>query len=128
MQRQEQLISELKLNKIVKDTRSSQEELKKEIKQLLKMPNVKTRLKVKCLGMMANVKEPENDRMQANGYMMPKFLIDMQERAFERNRRHQEAKERRERLEQEREDQRLALEEQKVIQSILNNNITNDQN
>lgn len=64
---------------------------------------------------VANVKDDEDDeyaKLQARG--VPKFLIEMEQRAMERNRKHQEAKDRREQLEKEKEELRLAAEEAKV--------------
>lgn len=64
---------------------------------------------------VANVKDEEDDeyaKLQARG--VPKFLIEMEQRAIERNRKHKEAKDRREQLEKEKEELRLAAEEAKV--------------
>lgn len=64
---------------------------------------------------VANVRDEEDDeyaKLQARG--VPKFLIEMEQRAIERNRKHKEAKDRREQLEKEKEELRLATEEAKV--------------
>lgn len=69
---------------------------------------------------VANVREDEDDeyaKLQAR--VVPKFLIEMEQRAMERNRKHQEAKDRREQLEKEKEEMRLAAEEANVLKIIL---------
>lgn len=64
------------------------------------------------------MKDPEDDKraekLLAKGLMAPKFLIEMQARALEREMRHQRAHQRRTHLEKEKETMRLAAEESKV--------------
>jgi hypothetical protein len=77
-----------------------------------KRGNTKLRAKARCIEMAANIKqdpeEEERRKMLAQGLMVPKFLQKMQERAFERVARHDEARERRMKLEQEKEENKNA--------------------
>lgn len=77
----------------------------------------KARIKAHCLQAMSNLKsnEEEDDSFVAKGLRAPKFLIEMQARALERELKHRQAKERREALEKDREHIRIAAEEAKVI-------------
>lgn len=119
LKRQEQMIAELKLNRLTEDTRKSKAAAKEELRNVIRHGNAKLRTTARCVQLIGNLRENEDDssshefaRLQAKGE--PKFLIDMQTRALERNIRHQEARDRRERLEREKEEQRLAAEALKV--------------
>lgn len=119
LERQERLITELKLNRLTAETRKSQAAAKDELRNVIRNGNAKLRSTARCVQLVGNLREDEDEtaadefaKIQARG--VPKFLMDMQIRAFERNARHQEARDRRERLEREKEEQRLAAEAAKV--------------
>lgn len=119
LERQERLIAELKLNRLTEETRKSQAAAKEELRNVIRHGNAKLRSTARCVQLVGNLREDEDDsaadefaKLQAKG--VPKFLVDMQTRALERNIRHQEARDRRERLEREKEEQRLAVEAAKV--------------
>lgn len=123
LERQERLIAELKLNRLTEETRKSQAAAKDELRNVIRHGNAKLRSTARCVQLVGNLREDADEtaadefaKLQARG--IPKFLIDMQARAMERNARHQEARDRRERLEREKEEQRLAAEEAKVKSSI----------
>lgn len=123
LERQERLIAELKLNRLTEETRKSQAAAKDELRNVIRHGNAKFRSTARCVQLVGNLREDADEtaadefaKLQARG--IPKFLIDMQARAMERNARHQEARDRRERLEREKEEQRLAAEEAKVKSSI----------
>lgn len=114
------MITELKLSKLSEEAREAQMELKKELRQVIQTGNQQARSKARCLQMIGNLREEKDEEeyaiLQAKGLTMPKFLVEMQARALERETKQQQAKERRENLEKEKEDQRLAVEEAKVRQ------------
>lgn len=120
LDRQERMITELKFNKIADETRESVANAKQELRNVIKTGCTKSRSTARCLQLVGNLRGDEDDeldeyaKLQARG--VPKFLIEMQARAFERNQRHQEARDRREALEREREEQRLAAERAKQQQ------------
>lgn len=126
LERQERLITELKLSKLSDNAKEAQYELKKELRQVIQMGCQPSRSKARCLQMVGNLKEPQDDdeyiKLQAKGLTMPKFLLEMQARALEREVKHQQAKERREHMEREKEEQRLVAEESKVESFCLNCN------
>lgn len=119
LERQERLIMELKLNKIIDEHKQSKEEVKQELRTVIKTGEVKNRTKAKCLRIVANLRDEENEdefsRLRGKALIMPKFLVNMQERAMERNVKHEQAKQRRLQQEAEREAQKIAAEEAKVI-------------
>ncbi|XP_037037996.1 calponin homology domain-containing protein DDB_G0272472 [Bradysia coprophila] len=117
LERQERMISELKLSKLTDDAKESKATIKDELKNVIRNGCANSRAKARCLQIVANVRDDEDDeyaKLQARG--VPKFLIEMEQRAMERNRKHQEAKDRREQLEKEKEELRLAAEEAKRLQ------------
>lgn len=116
LERQERLITELKLSNLSEEARESKAKIKDELKHVIRTGCQKNRLKAKCLQIANNLKDEDDEeydsKLHARG--TPKFLIEMEQRALERNMKHQEAQERRERLEQEKERQKIAAEEAKV--------------
>lgn len=119
LERQERMIAELKLNRLCEETRQSRAAAKQELRNVIRHGNAKLRTTARCVQLVGNLREDDDEsaadefaRLQARG--VPKFLVDMQMRAMERNARHQEARDRRERLEREKEEQRLAAEAAKV--------------
>lgn len=113
IQRQERLITEMKLAKFSEMLKDSKNDLKMEL-IIAKRGNTKLRAKARCIEMAANIKpdpeEEEKRKLLAQGLMVPRFLQKMQERAFERLARHEEARERRLRLESEKEENKTAAE------------------
>lgn len=113
IQRQERMITEMKLAKFSEMMKESKNDLKMELINA-KRGNTKLRVKARCIQIAANIKtdpeEEEKRKLLAQGLMVPKFLQKMQERAFERLARHEEARERRERLENEKEEMKTAAE------------------
>lgn len=118
LERQERMMTEMKLSKLSDEAKEAQVELKKELRQVIQMGCQPSRSKARCLQMIGNLKEQQDDdeyaKLQAKGLAMPRFLLEMQARALERETKHQQARERREVLEQEKEGQRVAVEESKV--------------
>lgn len=119
LERQERLITELRLTKLSDEAKEAQCELKKELRQVIQMGCGPSRSKARCLQMIGNLKDPQDEdeytKLLAKGSTVPRFLLEMQARAIEREVKHQQAKERRENAEKEREDQRLASEDAKVF-------------
>lgn len=118
LQRQQRIITELKLSKLLDDTNGSENYLKEELALVSKHGCANSRSKVKCLQIAGNLKDKEAEEkaeLQAKGITAPKFLIEMQARALERQMRHEDAQRRREALEHEKEVMRLAAEEEKVL-------------
>lgn len=111
IQRQERLITEIKLAKFTEMLKESKNDLKMELINA-KRGNPKLRAKARCIEMAANIRadpeEEENRKLLAQGLVVPKFLQKMQERAIERLTRHEEARERRLRLENEKEETKNA--------------------
>lgn len=109
---------ELKLNKIIDEHKQSKEEVKQELRTVIKTGEVKNRTKAKCLRIVANLRDEEDEdefsRLRGKALIMPKFLVNMQERAMERNVKHEQAKQRRLQQEAEREAAKIAAEEAKV--------------
>lgn len=121
LERQERIITELKLSKFSEAAKISKMEIQSELHKAMRTGHVRLRAKAKCIQIVGNMKndtseEDEQRKLQAQGLMIPKFLVKMQHRALERSQRHQEAKERRMRLEKEREDNKLAIEEAKRLE------------
>lgn len=123
MQRQQRVITELKLSKLLDDTNEAEQQLKEELGIVAKNGCANSRSKAKCLQIASNLKDKDereqSDELQAKGTKAPKFIIEMQARAMERQIRHREAQSRREALEREKEAIKLAAEEEKVTE-ILN--------
>lgn len=118
LERQERIIMELKLHKLSEEAKEARQELKNELKSVIRSGDPKSKAKAKCLQLIGNLKDEEDDdlnKLQGRALLMPKFLQNMQERALERNVRHEQAKQRRHHQEAEREAQKFALEEAKVI-------------
>uniref|UniRef100_A0A182R2Z7 Uncharacterized protein n=1 Tax=Anopheles funestus TaxID=62324 RepID=A0A182R2Z7_ANOFN len=118
LERQERIITELKLSKFSEASKISKMEIQSELLKAARTGHVRLRAKAKCIQIVGNIKadtseEDEMRKLQAQGLMIPKFLAKMQQRALERSQRHQEAKERRMRLEKERENAKQAAEEAK---------------
>uniref|UniRef100_A0A182PCN4 Sfi1 spindle body domain-containing protein n=1 Tax=Anopheles epiroticus TaxID=199890 RepID=A0A182PCN4_9DIPT len=118
LERQERIITELKLSKFSEASKISKMEIQSELLKAARTGHVRLRAKAKCIQIVGNIKtdtseEDEMRKLQAQGLMIPKFLAKMQQRALERSQRHQEAKERRMRMEKEREDAKQAAEEAK---------------
>lgn len=113
LQRQERLITEMKILKFSEMLKESKNEIKKEL-MLAKRGNVKLRIKARCIQLAADISlDPEEEdrrKILAQGLEVPKFLAKMQERAAERNMRHEEARERRIKLEQDKEEVKTAAE------------------
>ncbi|CAO1327072.1 unnamed protein product [Diamesa serratosioi] len=113
LQRQERLITEMKMLKFSEMLKESKNEIKKELMNA-KRGNVKLRIKARCIQLTADIPldpEEEDRRMiLAQGLEVPKFLAKMQERAAERNMRHEGARERRLKLEHEKEELKTAAE------------------
>ncbi|XP_037904120.1 calponin homology domain-containing protein DDB_G0272472 [Hermetia illucens] len=120
LERQERLIMELKLNKIIDEHKQSKEEVKQELRTVIKTGEVKNRTKAKCLRIVANLRDEEDEdefsRLRGKALIMPKFLVNMQERAMERNVKHEQAKQRRLQQEAEREAAKIAAEEAKRLE------------
>lgn len=119
LQRQERVIAELKLSKLFEDMNEAENHLKEELKFVARNGCQNSRSKARCLQIVGKLKDQEDDErylnLQAKGLSAPKFLIEMQARALEREMRHQQAQQRRENLEREREAMRMAAEEEKVF-------------
>ncbi|KXJ71250.1 hypothetical protein RP20_CCG021052 [Aedes albopictus] len=121
LERQERIITELKLSKFSEAAKISKMEIQSELHKAMRTGHVRLRAKAKCIQIVGNMKndtseEDEMRKLQAQGLMIPRFLAKMQERAMERSQRHVEAKERRMRLEKEREESKMAAEEAKRLE------------
>ncbi|XP_053692647.1 calponin homology domain-containing protein DDB_G0272472 [Sabethes cyaneus] len=121
LERQERIITELKLSKFSEAAKLSKMEIQTELHKAMRTGNVRLRAKAKCIQIVGNMKNDtaeadELRKLQAQGLMIPKFLAKMQQRALDRSQRHQEAKERRTRLEREREESKMAAEEAKRLE------------
>lgn len=102
------------------DTNGAENYLKNELEVVAKHGCANSRSRAKCLQIAGNLKDKTKEtdiksELQAKGITAPKFLIEMQARALDRQMRHEEAQRRREALEREKEALRLAAEEEKVI-------------
>lgn len=120
LERQERIITELKLSKLSDDAKEAKTDLKNEIRNVIRTGDVKSRSKAKCLQIIGNLKEETDEeyenKLHALGCGIPRFLTDMQARASERNTKHAEAQERRLKIEKEKEDAKIALEEAKKLE------------
>lgn len=116
LERQERLITELKLSNLSEDARDSKAKIKDELKHVIRTGCQKNRLKAKCLQLVHNLKDEDDEEYESKLHARgtPKFLTEMEQRTLERNMKHKEAQERRQRLEHEKEKQRLAAEDAKV--------------
>lgn len=120
MERQERVIIELKLSKLSEEANEARYLLKEQLKTVIRVGEPKSKAKAKCLQLIGNLKDSdENDddkfnRLQGKAFLVPKFLQNMQERALERNIKHEQAKQRRLQAEAVREAQKNAQEEAKV--------------
>lgn len=118
LKRQERIIAELKLSRILEDTDESKLDIKDELKFVARNGCQQSRSKARCLQIAGNVKDEADDELyeqiQAKGLTAPKFLIEMQARALEREIKHRQAKERREAIERDKEEFRIATEEARV--------------
>lgn len=118
LKRQERVIAEMKLARLLEDADESHGEIKADLKFVARNGCQKSRSKARCLQIAGNLKDPADDTvhdaMQAKGLMAPRFLVEMQARALEREMKHRHAQERRQNLEREKEEMRLAAEEAKV--------------
>lgn len=102
--------------------------MKEELALVSKLGCANSRSKAKCLQIAGNLKDKEAEEkaeLQAKGITAPKFLIEMQARALDRQMRHEEAHKRREALEREKETMRIAAEEEKVLVKIFFKIISN---
>ncbi|GAB0090946.1 uncharacterized protein DMENIID0001_057310 [Sergentomyia squamirostris] len=114
LERQERMITELRLSKLSEEARNFKMDLKNELKQVAKTGDIRVRTKAKCLQIVSNLRDEEDEnKLTAYGSVIPRFLAQMQERALERNLRHDRVKERRRQLEREREEEKYAQEEEK---------------
>ncbi|ETN61617.1 hypothetical protein AND_006716 [Anopheles darlingi] len=121
LERQERIITELKLSKFSEAAKISKQEIQSELLKAARTGHVRLRAKARCIQIVGNIRndtseEDEIRKLQAQGLMIPRFLAKMQQRALERSQRHQEARERRLRLEKEREDAKVAAEEAKRLE------------
>ncbi|XP_058824607.1 calponin homology domain-containing protein DDB_G0272472 [Topomyia yanbarensis] len=121
LERQERIITELKLSKFSEAAKISKMEIQSELQKAMRNGHVRLRAKAKCIQIVGNIKNDTTDedelrKLQAQGLMIPKFLAKMQQRALERGQKHQEAKERRLRMEKEREESKMAAEEAKRLE------------
>ncbi|XP_035779112.1 uncharacterized protein LOC118459639 [Anopheles albimanus] len=121
LERQERIITELKLSKFSEAAKISKQEIQSELLKAARTGHVRLRAKARCIQIVGNMRndtseEDEIRKLQAQGLMIPRFLAKMQQRALERSQRHQEARERRLRLEKEREDAKVAAEEAKRLE------------
>lgn len=122
LKRQERVIAEMKLSKLLEDTEDSQGEIKADLKFVARKGCQQSRSKARCLQITGNLKDStddaEHDIMLAKGLTAPKFLVEMQARALEREMKHRQAQERRLNLEREKEEMRSAVEEAKVCMAM----------
>lgn len=122
LQRQERIIADLKLSKLFDDMSEAETNLKEELKFVAKNGCQNSQSKARCLQIVGKLKDQEDEErylnLQAKGLTAPKFLVEMQARALEREMRHQQAQQRRENLEREKEAMRIAAEEERVIKGL----------
>ncbi|KAH8378496.1 hypothetical protein KR093_011682 [Drosophila rubida] len=116
LERQERLIMQLKLNKLSDEAKEAREDLKQELKTVIRCGDPKAKAKAKCLQLIGSLRDAEDEeleRLQGKALLQPRFLQHMQERALERSVRHEQARQRRAQAEAEREAAKLAVEEAK---------------
>lgn len=114
LERQERMIVELRLSRLSEDAQKFKQDLREELRNAMRTGDVRLRARAKCLQVVGDVVEEEENKFVAYGNMIPKFLAKMQERALERQLRHEQARDRRIQLDQERDAQKMAYEEEKV--------------
>ncbi|KAH8298189.1 hypothetical protein KR018_010574 [Drosophila ironensis] len=116
LERQERLIMQLKLSKLSDEAKEAREDLKQELKTVIRCGDPKAKAKAKCLQLIGSLRDAEDEemaRLQGKALLQPRFLQHMQERALERSVRHEQARQRRAQAEAEREAAKMALEEAK---------------
>ncbi|XP_030554781.1 trichohyalin [Drosophila novamexicana] len=116
LERQERLIMQLKLHKLSDEAKEAREDLKQELKTVIRCGDPKAKAKAKCLQLIGSLRDAEDEeleRLQGKALLQPRFLRHMQERALERSVRHEQARQRRAQAEAEREAAKLAMEEAK---------------
>ncbi|XP_043662994.1 trichohyalin isoform X1 [Drosophila teissieri] len=116
LERQERLIMQLKLTKLSDEAKEAREDLKQELKTVIRCGDPKAKAKAKCLQLIGSLRDADDeelDRLQGKALLQPRFLQHMQERATERSMRHEQARQRRVQAEAEREAAKQALEEAK---------------
>ncbi|XP_011190867.2 uncharacterized protein LOC105217523 [Zeugodacus cucurbitae] len=119
LERQERIIMELKLNKLSDEAKEARQDLKNELKTIIRHGDPKFKAKAKCLQLIGNLRDEKDDNatsLQGRALLMPKFLLKMEERALERNIRHEKARQRRLQQEAEKEAQKMAAEEAKRLE------------
>lgn len=115
LERQERMIAELRLSRLSDDAKKFKQDLREELRNVMRTGDVRLRARAKCLQVVGDVVEQVNEnQFVACGSMIPKFLAKMQERALERQLRHEQAKDRRLKLDHERDEQKQAIEDEKV--------------
>ncbi|XP_037710756.1 calponin homology domain-containing protein DDB_G0272472 [Drosophila subpulchrella] len=116
LERQERLIMQLKMTKLSDEAKEAREDLKQELKTVIRCGDPKAKAKAKCLqliGSLRDAQDEEMDQLQGKALLQPRFLQHMQERATERSMRHEQARQRRAQADAEREAAKAALEEAK---------------
>ncbi|BFF95773.1 trichohyalin [Drosophila madeirensis] len=116
LERQERLIMQLKLSKLSDEAKEAREDLKQELKTVIRCGDPKAKAKAKCLQLIGSLRDADDEamaRLQGKALLQPRFLQHMQERAVERSVRHEQARQRRAQAEAEREATKHALEEAK---------------
>lgn len=128
MERQEKMIAELRLSRLSDEAKKFKQDLREELRNAMRTGDVRLRAKAKCLQVVGDVVEEQENRFVAYGNMIPKFLAKMQERAVERQLRHEQARDRRMILDQERDAQKQAVEDEKVGPALLIHLLQNNKN
>ncbi|XP_016954917.1 uncharacterized abhydrolase domain-containing protein DDB_G0269086 [Drosophila biarmipes] len=116
LERQERLIMQLKLTKLSDEAKEAREDLKQELKTVIRCGDPKAKAKAKCLQLIGSLRDAEDeelDQLRGKALLQPRFLQHMQERATERSMRHEQARQRRAQADAEREAAKAALEEAK---------------
>ncbi|XP_037957415.1 uncharacterized protein LOC119687232 [Teleopsis dalmanni] len=120
LEKQERLIMQLKVNNFTKEAQEARQDIKNELKAVLKSGDPKSKAKAKCLQIIGNLQDSDDEsnlaRLRGKAMLLPKFLQNMQERALERSVKHEQARQRRLQKEAEREAQKAALEEAKRLE------------
>ncbi|CAD6998804.1 unnamed protein product [Ceratitis capitata] len=119
LERQERIIMELKLNKLSDEAKEARQDLKNELKSIIRHGDPKFKAKAKCLQLIGDLRDGKDENMaslQGKALAVPKFLMKMQERALERSIRHEKARQRRVQQEAEKEAQKMAAEEAKRLE------------
>lgn len=117
LERQERMIMTLKLSKLSEEAKKAREDIKNELKSVIRTGDFKKRAKAKCLQLVGSLRDEEDEefeKLQGKSLMTPKFLARMQERALERSIKHEQARQRRLQMEAEKEAAKMAAEEAKV--------------